>query len=280
MSGDDQPPAACCTGPAGAAAWCGAHCLPSLQQQPAGGHPCSGALGWRALAGVAPCTPPAARTCMHLSTAESVAMSRLLPSVRIPAPNSPPSRQNPGHVLSVLHLQAGPVQTPAAVAAASAAGFALQPQQPQQLQQQQGLSSPPQLDAVYRQFLENTLVKEFHRLSRSLPDIQSQAAVLWPKYLSGAAKQQQQQDINDGVSCFVCVPPPCVTVPLCRATPAGPSRLCCCCMAASLAGPGPRAQRPADPAAAAEPALHHQHVCVVLWAGWCSGVGWTVDPKP
>lgn len=93
------------------------------------------------------------------------------------------------------------------MAAASAAGFALQqPQQPQQ-QQQQGLSNPPQLDAVYRQFLENTLVKEFHRLSRSLPDIQSQAAVLWPKYLSGAAKQQQH-NTDDGVSCFCLRGPP------------------------------------------------------------------------
>jgi hypothetical protein len=97
-----------------------------------------------------------------------------------------------------LHAQAGPLQTPAAVAAATTAGFDVQPQQQQQQQQQQSLR---ELEVVYRRFLENSLVKEFHRMSRSLPDIQCQAAALWPKYLSGAAaKQQQQQRADDAVS--------------------------------------------------------------------------------
>lgn len=53
---------------------------------------------------------------------------------------------------------------------------------------------------MYRHFLENTLVKEFHRISRSLPDIQTQVAALWPKYLSGAAGSKQQQLQQDEVS--------------------------------------------------------------------------------
>lgn len=64
VPGDGQPTAACCTGPAGAAAWCGAHCLPSLQQQPAGGHPRSSALGW--LAGLLAQSPLAARRQLHV----------------------------------------------------------------------------------------------------------------------------------------------------------------------------------------------------------------------
>jgi hypothetical protein len=59
---------------------------------------------------------------------------------------------------------------------------------------------------VYRHFLENTLVKEFHRISRSLPDIQTQVAALWPKYLSGAAgpKQQhpQHEEMEVGPACY------------------------------------------------------------------------------
>jgi len=50
---------------------------------------------------------------------------------------------------------------------------------------------------MYRRFLSNTLVPQFHRLSRSLPDIQCQAAALWPKYLSGAAAQQRRQQQRD-----------------------------------------------------------------------------------
>jgi hypothetical protein len=118
-------------------------------------------------------------------------------------------------------LQAGPVQTPAAVAAAAAASLALPPQPHQQQPEQQ-----QQLDAVYRQFLDNTLVKEFHRLSRSLPDIQSQAAALWPKYLSGAAKQQQQQhDKDDGVSVAQSWAAACVTAHLQGYRTAGPRYL-------------------------------------------------------
>jgi hypothetical protein len=95
------------------------------------------------------------------------------------------------------HAQAGPLQTPAAVAAATAAGFDVQPQQ----QQRQSLQ---ELEMVYRRFLENTLVKEFHRMSRSLPDIQCQAAALWPKYLSGVSAKQQLHQRTDDVVSLVC----------------------------------------------------------------------------
>lgn len=98
----------------------------------------------------------------------------------------------------VAVTQAGPLQTPAAVTAAAAAGYVAQQQQ-QQDQQKQDQQSLQELHTVYRHFLENTLVKEFHRMSRSLPDIQCQAAALWPKYLSGAAAARQQAT-DDGVS--------------------------------------------------------------------------------
>lgn len=99
--------------------------------------------------------------------------------------------------MHLLCMQAGLPQTPAATAAAAAAGFSTDTQH-QQLdqhhhQQQQQKRSQQELQVMYRRFLSNTLVAQFHRLSRSLPDIQSQAVALWPKYLSGAAPQQQQQ---------------------------------------------------------------------------------------
>jgi hypothetical protein len=100
-----------------------------------------------------------------------------------------------------MHLvapQAGPPQTPPAAAAAAAADTQ-QPGQPHPPQH-----TPAELGALYRHFLDHTCVKEFHRLSRSLPDIRCQAAALWPKYLSGAATQQQQQQQqadDDEVGC-------------------------------------------------------------------------------
>jgi hypothetical protein len=98
-------------------------------------------------------------------------------------------------VLSLPAPQAGPPQTPAAAAPT------LQPGEPQPQQH-----SPAELQAMYRHFLETTCVKEFHRLSRSLPDIRCQAHALWPKYLSGAAPQQQQQQQlhDDEVGCPEC----------------------------------------------------------------------------
>eukprot|EP00775_Hariotina_reticulata_P004972 gene4972-5213_t len=58
-------------------------------------------------------------------------------------------------------------------------------------------SSPAAMDLnslrpVYRHFLTTMVVPEFKRLSRCLPDIISQVAALWPRYLAGAQQQQQQ----------------------------------------------------------------------------------------
>lgn len=117
------------------------------------------------------------------------------------------TQQPPVSVPWFACLQAGPVQTPAAVAAATAAGYDVQQQeQPQQSQQQQPRhKSLQELQCVYRTFLENTLVKEFHRISRSLPDIQTQVAALWPRYLSGAAgPKQQQQHLQDDMEVGGC----------------------------------------------------------------------------
>uniref|UniRef100_A0A383W9P4 Uncharacterized protein n=1 Tax=Tetradesmus obliquus TaxID=3088 RepID=A0A383W9P4_TETOB len=46
---------------------------------------------------------------------------------------------------------------------------------------------------LYRDFLQNLVVQQFKVMSRCLPDLASQAAALWPRYLAAATAQQQQQ---------------------------------------------------------------------------------------
>jgi len=86
------------------------------------------------------------------------------------------------NMIAILIMQAGP---PAAAGAANGSS--------------QAATDPDKLQPVYRHFLSTVVVPEFKRLSRCLPDIISQVAALWPRYLAGA-QQQQQQLLEDQVS--------------------------------------------------------------------------------
>ncbi|WIA11184.1 hypothetical protein OEZ85_011314 [Tetradesmus obliquus] len=46
---------------------------------------------------------------------------------------------------------------------------------------------------LYRDFLANLVVQQFKVMSRCLPDLASQAAALWPRYLAAATAQQQRR---------------------------------------------------------------------------------------
>jgi hypothetical protein len=64
-----------------------------------------------------------------------------------------------------------------------------------QLQQQ-----PEQQHRLYRDFLQNLVVQQFKSMSRCLPDLASQAAALWPRYVAAATVQQpqrQRQHVDD-----------------------------------------------------------------------------------
>jgi hypothetical protein len=83
--------------------------------------------------------------------------------------------------------QAGPPAAPN-----SSNGSAISTTQQQQQQQRR----------LYRDFLQHLVVQEFKAMSRCLPDLASQAAALWPRYLAAATAQQpqqqgQQQQIDD-----------------------------------------------------------------------------------
>lgn len=79
------------------------------------------------------------------------------------------------NIIAILIMQVGP---PAAAGAANGSS--------------QAATDPDKLQPVYRHFLSTVVVPEFKRLSRCLPDIISQVAALWPRYLAGAQQQQQQ----------------------------------------------------------------------------------------
>jgi hypothetical protein len=74
------------------------------------------------------------------------------------------------------YLQAGP---PATLSSSSAVSTTQQQQQQQR--------------RLYRDFLQNLVVQEFKAMSRCLPDLASQAAALWPRYMAAATAQQPQK---------------------------------------------------------------------------------------
>lgn len=85
---------------------------------------------------------------------------------------------------SWLFLQNGPPGCPHTAGNSSSR----QHQGHQEQQQQQQL--------LYHRFISRRIVKDFTPISRHLPDLASQAAVLWPKFQAAAklAAQHQQQD--------------------------------------------------------------------------------------